>query len=384
MDEIIIKGARENNLKNINITLPKNKLIVMTGVSGSGKSSLAFDTIYAEGQRRYIESLSAYARQFLGGSEKPDVDSIDGLSPAISIDQKTTNKNPRSTVGTVTEIYDYLRLLFARIGVPYCPKHHIPISSQSIEEMCTDVMRLPERTKIRVLGPIVSLEKGTHKDLLLDLRKDGYVRVIIDGEEYDLSEDIVLEKNKKHTIEVVVDRLVIKPEIRSRLYESMEVAAKLGKGKILIDVIGGEKMLMSETYACPKCDFSLPELEPRMFSFNAPWGACPECKGLGIKYKIDEDLIIPNKNLSINEGAIAAINVDDENNITYTNLETACTHHNIDMDKPIKDLTRKELDIVLYGSSDLLTFNYVSKAGNKRTTKGYYEGIITNLKRRYV
>ena len=384
MDEIIIKGARENNLKNINITLPKNKLIVMTGVSGSGKSSLAFDTIYAEGQRRYIESLSAYARQFLGGSEKPDVDSIDGLSPAISIDQKTTNKNPRSTVGTVTEIYDYLRLLFARIGVPYCPKHHIPISSQSIEEMCTDVMKLPERTKIRVLGPVVSLEKGTHKDLLLDLRKDGYVRVIIDGKEYDLSENIDLEKNKKHTIEVVVDRLVIKPEIRSRLYESMEVATKLGHGKLLIDVIDGEKMLMSETYACPECDFSLPELEPRMFSFNAPWGACPECKGLGIKYKIDEDLIIPNKDLSINEGAITAINTSDESNITYTNLETACTHHKIDMDKPVKDLTRKELDIVLYGSPDLLTFNYVSKAGNKRTTKGYFEGIITNLERRYM
>ena len=384
MDEIIIKGARENNLKNINITLPKNKLIVMTGVSGSGKSSLAFDTIYAEGQRRYIESLSAYARQFLGGSEKPDVDSIDGLSPAISIDQKTTNKNPRSTVGTVTEIYDYLRLLFARIGVPYCPKHHIPISSQSIEEMCTDVMKLPERTKIRVLGPVVSLEKGTHKDLLLDLRKDGYVRVIIDGKEYDLSENIDLEKNKKHTIEVVVDRLVIKPEIRSRLYESMEVATKLGHGKLLIDVIDGEKMLMSETYACPECDFSLPELEPRMFSFNAPWGACPECKGLGIKYKIDEDLIIPNKDLSINEGAITAINTSDESNITYTNLETACIHHKIDMDKPVKDLTRKELDIVLYGSPDLLTFNYVSKAGNKRTTKGYFEGIITNLERRYM
>ena len=280
---IEIKGARENNLKNINITLPKDKLIVMTGVSGSGKSSLAFDTIYAEGQRRYIESLSAYARQFLGGSEKPDVDSIDGLSPAISIDQKTTNKNPRSTVGTVTEIYDYLRLLFARIGVPYCPRHHIPISSQSIEEMVNDVLKLPERTKIRVLGPVVALEKGTHKDLLLNLRKEGYVRVIIDDKEYDLSEDINLEKNKKHTIEVVVDRLVIKPEIRSRLYESMEVATKLGSGKILIDVIGGEKMLMSETYACPECDFSLPELEPRMFSFNAPWGACPECKGLGIK-----------------------------------------------------------------------------------------------------
>ncbi len=384
MDEIIIKGARENNLKNVSITLPKNKLIVMTGVSGSGKSSLAFDTIYAEGQRRYIESLSAYARQFLGGSEKPDVDSIDGLSPAISIDQKTTNKNPRSTVGTVTEIYDYLRLLFARIGVPYCPKHHIPITSQSIEEMVNDVLSLEEKTKIRVLSPVVSLEKGTHKDLLLNLRKDGYVRVIIDNEEYDLSEDINLDKNKKHIIEVVIDRLVIKEDIRSRLYESMETACKLGNGKVLIDVIGSEKMLLSETYACPECDFSLPELEPRMFSFNAPWGACPECKGLGVKYKIDEDLIIPNKDLSINGGAIASMNTSDENNITYTNLQTACMHHNIDMDTPIKNLSRKQLDIILYGSNELLTFNYTSKAGNKRTTKGFFEGIITNLERRYM
>ncbi|MDD6323952.1 MAG: excinuclease ABC subunit UvrA [Bacilli bacterium] len=384
MDKIVVKGARENNLKNIDITLPKNKLIVMTGVSGSGKSSLAFDTIYAEGQRRYIESLSAYARQFLGGSEKPDVDSIDGLSPAISIDQKTTNKNPRSTVGTVTEIYDYLRLLFARIGIPYCPKHNIPISSQSIEQMVNDVMALEERTKIRVLAPVVSLEKGTHKDLLLSLRKDGYVRVIIDDNEYDLSEDIVLDKNKKHIIKVVIDRLIIKEDIRSRLFESMETAAKLGKGKVLIDVVGKDEMLLSETYACPLCDFSLPELEPRMFSFNAPWGACFECKGLGVKYKIDEDLIIPNKNLSINQGAIAPINVSDDNNITYTNLETACKYHNIDMNKPIKELTREELDIVLYGSNELLTFNYMSKAGNTRTTKGYYEGIINNLERRYV
>ena len=356
----------------------------MTGVSGSGKSSLAFDTIYAEGQRRYIESLSAYARQFLGGSEKPDVDSIEGLSPAISIDQKTTNKNPRSTVGTVTEIYDYLRLLYARIGIPYCPRHDIPISSQSIEEMVNDVLSLEERTKIRVLGPVAALEKGTHKDLLDSLRKDGYVRVLIDGEEHDLSEDITLDKNKKHTIEVVVDRLVIKPEIRSRLYESMETATKLGKGKVIIDVVGGDRKLLSETYACPECDFSLPTLEPRMFSFNAPWGACPECKGLGIKYKIDEDLVVPNKDLSIHEGAIVVINSSDENNITYTNLETACHYHKIDMDKPFKDLTKKEKDIIFYGSSEIMTFNYTSKTGNTRTTKGYFEGIITNLERRYM
>ena len=383
MDEIIIKGARENNLKNIDITLPKNKLIVMTGVSGSGKSSLAFDTIYAEGQRRYVESLSAYARQFLGGSDKPDVDSIEGLSPSISIDQKTTNKNPRSTVGTVTEIYDYLRLLYARIGVPYCPNHHIPISSQSIEEMVNDVLELEEKTKIRVLAPVVALEKGTHKDLLENLRKDGYIRALIDDKEYDLSEEITLDKNKKHTIEVVIDRLIIKKDIRSRLYESMETATKLGNGKVLIDVIDGKKILMSETYACPHCNFSLPSLEPRMFSFNAPWGACSECKGLGIKYKIDEDLIIPDKNKSINEGAIAVVSGDD-NNITYTNLETACNHHKIDMDTPVKNLTRKQLDIILYGSNETMTFNYISKTGNTRTTKGFFEGIITNLERRYV
>lgn len=384
MDKIIVKGARENNLKNIDITLPKNKLIVMTGVSGSGKSSLAFDTIYAEGQRRYVESLSAYARQFLGGSEKPLVDSIEGLSPSISIDQKTTHKNPRSTVGTVTEIYDYLRLLYARIGVPYCPNHNIPISSQSIEEMVNDILKLENNTKIRVLGPVIGLEKGTHKDLLDSLRKDGYVRVVIDEQDYDLSEEINLEKNKKHTIEVVVDRLIIKDEIRSRLYEAVETATKLGKGKVIIDIIGKEKLLMSETYACPECDFSLPELEPRMFSFNAPYGACPDCKGLGIKYKIDEDLVIPNKELSINEGAIVVINNSDDNNITFTNLSTACAHYNIDMDKPINKLTKKELNIVLYGTNDILTFNYTSKTGNTRTTKGVYEGIITNLERRYM
>ena len=384
MDNIIIKGARENNLKNIDITLPKNKLIVMTGVSGSGKSSLAFDTIYAEGQRRYVESLSAYARQFLGGSEKPLVDTIEGLSPSISIDQKTTHKNPRSTVGTVTEIYDYFRLLYARIGVPYCPNHHIPISSQSIEEMVNDILKLENGTKIRVLGPVAALEKGMHKDLLDKLRSDGYARVVIDEKDYDLSEEIKLEKNKKHTIEVIVDRLIIKDEIRSRLFESVEVATKLGKGRILIDIVGGKKILMSETYACPKCDFSLPALEPRMFSFNAPWGACTECKGLGVKYKIDEDLVIPDKNLSINEGAIKVINNVDDNNITFTNLLTACAHYKIDMDKPIKKLTRKELDIVLYGTNDILTFNYKSKTGNTRTTKGIYEGIITNLERRYM
>ena len=384
MDKIIIKGARENNLKNINIELPKNKLIVMTGVSGSGKSSLAFDTIYAEGQRRYVESLSAYARQFLGGTEKPDVDSIEGLSPAISIDQKTTNKNPRSTVGTITEIYDYLRLLYARIGIPYCPIHKKPITSQSIEEMTNQIMELELNTKIRVLSPVVYGEKGTHKDLLESLAKDGYVRAIIDNEEHELSEEINLEKNKKHFIEVIIDRLIIKEDIRSRLYESIELASKLSKGKVVIDVVGKDKIIMSENYACPECDFSLPELEPRMFSFNSPYGACDECKGLGIKLKIDEDLIIPNKDLSINEGAIVSLNLDDENSIYSTQMNTLAKYYDIDLNIPVKNLDRKKLDIILYGSKDILEFKYVSKNGNTRNSKDYFEGIITNLERRYV
>ena len=384
MDKIIIKGARENNLKNIDIELPKDKLIVMTGVSGSGKSSLAFDTIYAEGERRYIESLSAYARQFLGGSEKPDVDSIEGLSPAISIDQKTTNKNPRSTVGTVTEIYDYLRLLYARIGIPYCPIHNKPISSQSIEEMTNQILKLEIGTKIRILSPIIYGEKGTHVDTLEKLNKDGFARVVIDNEDYELTEEIKLEKNKKHNILVVIDRIIIKEDIRSRLYEGIELASKLSKGKVVIDVIGDKEIVMSEKYACPDCDFSLPELEPRMFSFNAPYGACSECKGLGIKYKIDEDLVIPDRNLSINEGAIKVINLKDDTNIISTQISTVCNFYDIDMDAKIKDIDRKKLDIVLYGTPDVLEFNYVSKNGNTRTQKDFYEGVITNLERRYI
>ena len=384
MDKIIVKGARENNLKNINIELPKNQLIVMTGVSGSGKSSLAFDTIYAEGQRRYVESLSAYARQFLGGSEKPDVDSIEGLSPSISIDQKTTNKNPRSTVGTVTEIYDYLRLLYARIGVPYCPVHHRPIRSQSIEEMTNQILKLEDRTKIRVLAPVVHGEKGTQKDLIEKLQRDGYTRLRIDGEEYTIEDGIDLEKNKKHNIDVIVDRLIMKEGIRSRLYESIETATKLAHGKVVIDVIGGEEIVMSEKYACPDCDFSLPELEPRMFSFNAPYGACEECKGLGIKYKLDVDLVIPNRDLSLNQGAIATLNVSDKTNLYYTNLETTCRYYGIDMDVPVKDLSKKEMDIILYGSKEKIEFHYVAKNGNTRRVTDYFEGIITNLERRYV
>ena len=384
MDQIIVKGARENNLKNVNITLPKNKLIVMTGVSGSGKSSLAFDTIYAEGQRRYVESLSSYARQFLGGSEKPDVDSIEGLSPAISIDQKTTSKNPRSTVGTVTEIYDYFRLLYARIGIPYCPVHHIPISSQSVEEMTNQILELEIGTKIKVLSPIIYGEKGTHKDLLEALRKDGYVRVIIDNAEYDLSDEINLEKNKKHNIEIVIDRLAIKENVRSRLYEAIELAAKLSKGKVVVDVIGADKIIMSEKYACPHCDFSLPELEPRMFSFNAPYGACEECKGLGLKQKIDVDLIIPDKNLSILDGAIKAINLEDTGNIIYTQIDTVCKFYDIDMTIPVKELPKEKLDILLYGSLEPIEFKFVSKTGNVRYSKDMYEGVINNLERRYI
>ena len=382
MDKIIIKGARENNLKNINLELPKDKLIVMTGVSGSGKSSLAFDTIYAEGKRRYIDSLSAYARQFLGGTDKPKVDSIEGLSPSISIDQKTTNNNPRSTVGTVTEIYDYLRLLFARIGVPHCPNHHIPISSQSIEEMTKQIERLEVGTKIRVLAPIIHGEKGTHKERLSSLVKDGYIRVRIDGEDYDLSETIELSKTKKHNIDVIIDRLKIKEEIHSRLYEAIELASKLAHGKVVIDVIGDKEIVMSEKYACPMCDFSLPEIEPRMFSFNAPYGACKSCNGLGIKQKLSEDLIIPDRNLSINEKGITVLNMD--NNTLYTQVNAVAKYYDIDLNMPIKDIPREKLDIILYGSPDIMEFNYVSGSGNTRTTRDYYEGIINNLERRYL
>ena len=300
MDKIIIKGARENNLKNIDLELPKNKLIVMTGVSGSGKSSLAFDTIYAEGQRRYVESLSAYARQFLGGSSKPDVDSIEGLSPSISIDQKTTNNNPRSTVGTVTEIYDYLRLLFARIGIPYCPEHHIPISSQSVDEIVDKVLENELGTKLIIMAPVVHGDKGPHKDLLDDLRKD--VRIRINGETFDLSEEINLEKNKKSNIDVIIDRIVLKEDIRSRLSESIEQAIKLSKGKVVIDYVGNKETVYSENFACPYCDFSLPELEPRMFSFNAPFGACPDCKGLGVELRMDKELVVPDLEKSLKAG----------------------------------------------------------------------------------
>lgn len=379
MDKIIVKGARENNLKNINIELPKNKLIVMTGVSGSGKSSLAFDTIFAEGQRRYVESLSAYARQFIGISEKPDVDSIEGLSPSISIDQKTTNKNPRSTVGTITEIYDYLRLLYARIGIPYCPKHNIPITRQSIEEMTNRIMDLEVGSKLEIMASVVHGEKGTHKDLFDELRKNGYSRVRVNGEMRSLDEEIILEKNIKDNIEVVIDRIVLDPEERGRIFEAIETSCKLAEGKVLINVIGKEEILMSESYACPHCNFSLPELEPRLFSFNAPYGACPECKGLGTKLKIGEALLMPDKTKSILEGGIKTISNDQ--NIETIQLLAVCNYYKIDPNKPLKDLTRKELDIILYGSKDKIDFKYVSKNGNVRYVSDYYEGIITKLER---
>ena len=385
MDKIIIKGARENNLKNIDIELPKNKLIVMTGLSGSGKSSLAFDTIYAEGQRRYVESLSAYARQFLGNSEKPDVDSIEGLSPAISIDQTTTSNNPRSTVGTVTEIYDYLRLLFSRVGVPYCPEHNIPISSQSVEEMTNKILEYPLGTKLVILSPVVHGEKGTHKDLLDNLRKDGYVRVRINDEMFDLSEDITLDKNIKDRIEVVIDRIVLKEDSRTRLFEAIEQATKLSKGKVVIQILGEEEkeIVFSEQFACPHCEFSLPELEPRIFSFNAPYGACPECKGLGVKLQIDPDLVIPDQSLSINEGCIKTLS-DDQDGIYYKELEVTCNKYKIDMDKPFSKLTKKEKEIVLHGSPEAIRFNYKTRGGTTVDKLKPYEGIIDNLQRRYM
>ena len=384
-NKIIIKGARENNLKNINIELPKNKLIVMTGLSGSGKSSLAFDTIYAEGQRRYVESLSSYARQFLGGSEKPDVDSIEGLSPAISIDQKTTSKNPRSTVGTVTEIYDYLRLLFSRAGTAYCPNHHIPITSQSVEEITNKILEYDIGTRLIIYSPVVHHEKGTHKDLFEKLRKEGYVRVRVNGENHDLDEDIVLEKNKQDDIDVIIDRIVLKEDSRSRISEAAETATKLSEGKVVVEILGENKkeIVFSENFACPYCEFSLPEIEPRLFSFNAPFGACPDCKGLGIKLSIDENLVIPDKDLSINEGCIKTLS-DDQEGIYYKKLECVCKHYKIDMDKPFKKLTKKERDIVLYGSPDIIHFNYKTKGGNIMNNRDFYEGIINNLERRYM
>lgn len=384
MDKIVIKNARENNLKNINLELPKNKLIVMTGVSGSGKSSLAFDTIYAESQRRYVESLSAYARQFLGNMNKPEVDSIEGLSPSISIDQKSTNKNPRSTVGTITEIYDYLRLLFARVGTPYCPKHNIPVTEQSIEEMTNKVLEYEVGTRIEIMAPVVHGEKGTQKDLLEELRKEGFVRARIDGDAKDLNDDIVLEKNNKHNIDVIIDRIVIKEDSRSRIFEGIETATKMANGKVVINILGDKEIVMSENYACPLCDFSIPELEPRLFSFNSPYGACPVCKGLGVNLHIDEDILIPDKNLSIMDGAVASFQSGETLNIAFKKLALVAKHYNIDLYKPVKDLTREELNIILYRSPDRLDLSLTTRSGSVLKSYDYFEGIITNLERRYM
>ncbi|WP_338705816.1 excinuclease ABC subunit UvrA [Bacillus altitudinis] len=383
MERIEVKGARAHNLKNIDVNIPRDQLVVITGLSGSGKSSLAFDTIYAEGQRRYVESLSAYARQFLGQMDKPDVDAIEGLSPAISIDQKTTSRNPRSTVGTVTEIYDYLRLLYARVGKPICPIHGIEITSQTIEQMTDRILEYPERTKLQVLAPIVSGRKGTHVKVLDQIRKQGYVRVRVDGEMEDLSEEIELEKNKKHSIEVVIDRIVVKEGVAARLSDSLETALRLGEGRVMIDVIGQEELLFSEHHACPHCGFSIGELEPRMFSFNSPFGACPSCDGLGSKLEVDPELVIPNKDLTLRQHAIAPW--EPQSSQYYPQLlEAVCTHYGIDMDIPVKDIPAHLFDKILYGSgSELIYFKYENDFGQVRENEIEFEGVLRNIERRY-
>lgn len=364
------------------MTIPRDKFVVVTGLSGSGKSSLAFDTLYAEGQRRYVESLSAYARQFLGQMDKPDVDSIDGLSPAISIDQKTTSKNPRSTVGTVTEINDYLRLLFARVGHPICPNDHIEITSQSIDQMADKVLELPERTKIQVLAPIIVKKKGQHKKVFERIQKEGYVRVRVDGEIYDLSEVPELEKNKKHDIAIVIDRVIIKEGIRSRLFDSIEAALRLAEGYVLIDVIGEEEMLFSEHYACPYCGFTVGELEPRLFSFNAPFGACPDCDGLGVKLEVDQDLVIPDRTKTLSQGAIVPWNPISSQYYPQM-LAQACESYGIDMETPFEELPLEHQEIVLNGTDELFHFHYENDFGGVRDVETTFEGVLKNIKRRY-
>ncbi len=384
-DNIIIKGAKEHNLKNINITIPKNKMVVVTGLSGSGKSSLAFDTIYAEGQRRYVESLSSYARQFLGLMEKPDVESIEGLSPAISIDQKTTSKNPRSTVGTVTEIYDFIRLLYARIGTPYCPVCGKKIEKQTIDQIVDAVLSLENGTKIQILAPIVRGKKGEYTKLLQDMQKEGFVRVRIDEKLYELSDDIELDRNKKHNIDIIVDRLVIKEEIRNRLSESIEIAMKHANNLVKIDIAGKEEKLYSGNYACPDCNVSFEELTPRMFSFNNPFGACPDCTGIGYLMKIDEDLIIPDKNKTLYDGvkAFGASTLKKGDTMAKMYFESIANHYKVDMSKPIKKLPREFLDKILYGTgNEKIDFEYSSSAGVRKFTQPF-EGVIPTLDRRY-
>ncbi len=384
-DKIIIRGARSNNLKNINVEIPRDKLVVMTGLSGSGKSSLAFDTIFADGQRRYMESLSSYARMFLGQMEKPDVDSIEGLSPAISIDQKTTSKNPRSTVGTVTEIYDYLRLLYARIGIPHCPVCGREIHQQTVDEVVDKVMQLEEGTRIQLLAPVVRGRKGTHAKELESAKRSGYVRVRVDGNIYDLSEEITLQKNIKHNIEIVVDRLVIKDSIRSRLSDSLETVFSLTGGLAVVEVVGGEEMLFSQNYSCPEHDISIEELSPRMFSFNNPFGACENCTGLGVFMKVDPELIIPNPDLSIREGAIKAPgwNTLDDKSIAMMYYNAISAKYDISLDTPVKKLPKKSLKPFLYGTTEELFLHRIQAGGRTMGYRGTFEGIIPNLERRY-
>ncbi|WP_186580877.1 excinuclease ABC subunit UvrA [Aquibacillus kalidii] len=380
---ITIKGARAHNLKNIDVDIPKDKLVVLTGLSGSGKSSLAFDTIYAEGQRRYVESLSAYARQFLGQMDKPDVDVIEGLSPAISIDQKTTSRNPRSTVGTVTEVYDYLRLLYARVGHPTCPKHGIEITSQTVQQMVDRIFEYPERTKLQVLAPVVSGRKGEHVKVLESLKQEGYVRVRVDGEMREVTEEINLEKNKKHSIEVVVDRIVVKDGISARLTDSLETALRLGEGKVIVDVIGEEELMFSEHHACPICGFSIGEMEPRLFSFNSPFGACSRCDGLGSQLEVDLELVIPDWDLSLKDGAIVAW--EPTSSQYYPKLlESVCTFYGIDMEVPVKALPKDHIDKILNGSGkDKIFFRYENDFGVVRENEIIFEGVLANIARRY-
>lgn len=385
-DLIKIRGARENNLKNVDLTLPRDKFIVFTGLSGSGKSSLAFDTIYAEGQRRYVESLSSYARQFLGQMSKPNVESIEGLSPAISIDQKTTSKNPRSTVGTVTEIYDYLRLLFARVGKVHCPVCGQLISQMTVQEIVDSIMEHEQRTKIQILSPIVRGQKGSHKKVIDNIRKEGFVRVRIDGETYDVNDEFELEKNKKHTIEVIVDRIVIKENIEARLAGSVEIAVKLSDGLIICHVIDGEETMYSTKFACPDHGIGIEELSPRMFSFNAPFGACDVCNGLGESREVDVDLVVPNKELSLKQGAIAAWSTNGLNDNTYYSMmvKALCDKYNVSIETPFKDLPDDFVEELLYGKENtLLTFEFDSKFGGMKTYQNYYEGVVVNLERRY-
>ncbi|HEM5322396.1 TPA: excinuclease ABC subunit UvrA [Streptococcus suis] len=382
-ENIVIHGARAHNLKNIDVTIPREKLVVVTGLSGSGKSSLAFDTLYAEGQRRYVESLSAYARQFLGNMDKPDVDSIEGLSPAISIDQKTTSRNPRSTVGTATEINDYLRLLYARVGVPYCINGHGAISASSVEQIVDEVLELPERQRLQILAPIVRKKKGQHKTIFEKVQKDGYVRVRVNGDVYDVSEVPELSKSKAHNIEVVVDRIVIKEGIRSRLFDSIEAALRIADGYVIIDTMDEKELLFSEYYACPVCGFTVPELEPRLFSFNAPFGSCSDCDGLGMKLEVDTDLIVPDASKTLRDGALAPWNPISSNYYPQM-LEQAMNHFGIDMDMPFEQLTEVEKNLIFNGSDGKeFHFHYENEFGGVRDIDIPFEGLITNINRRY-